>query len=351
MKGLRIIDNEQLPKTCQITFIIGNGFDLSLQMKTKYIHIYDEYINSPSSSKIVERFKQELKSNAAHRYENWADFEMGMADYANTLSSENELIECVRDFKGFMSNHLQAENDRIIDLIKNEVISHQRLLKEFDRSIEEFYTGLTPNDINQMKGLMSNAIIERKYITFNYTSTLEAFLSLKYKYDRIVESTPIHIHGRLGEDVVLGIDNIEQIKKVPFLLSRKGKRAFIKTFFNEQFDKLRVETAKNIIKQSDIICVYGFSMGESDKTWVDLLVDWLNENLNHHLVVFDYDESNYNLYNRDEIMDVEDEKKVYLLNKLGIKEESFFYQIHIPVGKSIFNFSFKQIVPHTLGVT
>ena len=39
-------------------YIIGNGFDLNLGMKTRYTDMYDSYINSESSNEIIAQFKK-----------------------------------------------------------------------------------------------------------------------------------------------------------------------------------------------------------------------------------------------------------------------------------------------------
>ena len=241
-----------------------------------------------------------------------------------------------------MVKYLRAENDKFSKLINNESNQH-KLYNEFTRSIESFHKGLaTNNAINQIDNLIKNSTIKRNYITFNYTSTLELLLNVYNNYEKNIETQPIHIHGKLDDDIVLGIDNIEQIQNTTFSLTRKGCRAFIKTFFNEQYDNHRVETAKRAISESNIICTYGFSMGESDQTWNNALLDWLSKDTNHHLVVYQYDKSRYSLYNRDEIMDVEDEKKLQLLQKLHINNETLLDQIHIPIGSNIFNFTFEH---------
>ena len=54
---------------------------------------------------------------------------------------------------------------------------------------------------------------------------------------------------------MLGVDNTSQLEEISFTVTRKGKRAFVKTFFNEQYDRARVESAKKIIAESSIICV------------------------------------------------------------------------------------------------
>lgn len=72
-----------------LVFLIGNGFDLNCGLKSKYKDAYQYYCNkTQNNSELIERFKNDLKAN----YENWSDFEEGMAYYASKLSDENELI-------------------------------------------------------------------------------------------------------------------------------------------------------------------------------------------------------------------------------------------------------------------
>lgn len=316
-------------------------------MKTKYENIYQSYLEIDSDSDVIKAFKKELSSRKP--YDKWSDFEMGMAEYSQELSSEDELVECVRDFKRHMVNHIRGENDKMLELIYDGSYAGV-LLQEFERSITKFYDGLTPNDVNKIKNLMNDATIDRQYITFNYTLTLEGILSQFLKFWRRLESAPIHIHGKIDSDVVLGVDNTEQLKDAKFLLTNKGRRAFIKPVFNDQFDRFRVESAKTIISQSNIICVYGFSMGDSDKTWTDLLANWLIQNPDHQLVVYQYGEMNLNYCNYDEIMDIEEGVKTDLLCRLGINDECVLSQIHIPIGRDIFNFKFVKTQPQRIPV-
>lgn len=44
-----------------ITFMIGNGFDLHLGMKTRFIDMYDGYIKSASKDDVIRNFKKHLK--------------------------------------------------------------------------------------------------------------------------------------------------------------------------------------------------------------------------------------------------------------------------------------------------
>ena len=328
-----------------ITFILGNGFDLSLHMETSYSHIYSTYVDTPSSSDTIAAFKNELRNRAP--FDKWSDFEMGMAEYAESLSSEDELVECVRDFKQHMVEHLRKEDKQLEGLIQSGFYNPQ-LVKELDRSFEGFHKGFSPNVRVEIERLTDKVFWNKNVITFNYTKSLEYLYTAKFKQQKVFSPDPLHIHGDLYHDVVLGVDNVDQVKNKKYRLTKKGQRAFVKTVFNEQYDKHRVATAKKMIASSSIICTYGFSLGESDQLWINMLVEWLKKDPSHHLVVYKYDPTEYNHCIYDEVMDVEDEKKDELMRHLGISDSNLENQIHIPVGYDIFNFEFRKIEENKL---
>ena len=318
-----------------ITFIIGNGFDLNLGMKTQYSDMYKGYIETPSENKVIEIFKGSLSQRKP--YDRWTDFEMGMADYAKKLSSEKSLIECVRDFKKHLVQHLRNEQEKVKKLFTT-VDNVRPVVNELDNSLKYFYNSLSPNVVNEIKGVIGDQYVNYNFLTFNYTNTLEQAIRVRDRYLKTTSQDPVHIHGALDKDVVLGVDNLEQLKGLYYSLTNRGKRNFVKTLFNEQYDKERVTKARNIINESSIICTYGWAMGDSDKVWIDLLREWIITNPNHHLIHYRYSTKMYHRYNFDEIMDAEDDAKESVIQKLNITDESILDQIHIPVGHNIFNF-------------
>ena len=329
------MENIRRGNDCKFTFMIGNGFDLNLGMKTRYSDMYDDYIYEPTMIAYIDDFKETLQKQDP--YNKWGDFEIGMAEYAKEFSSEKELVECVRDFKRYLVNYLQEESNRLNSVLR-EIKNYGPIQNELYKSLRSFYSKLIPNDIYTIESIIAERPVDINVITFNYTNCLEWLLSRIQQTPKLSFSTPIHIHGRLGEDVVLGVDNLTQFKNLPYALTKKGKRSFIKTEFNEQYDRARLEKAKKVLLGSDIICVFGFAMGKTDQMWVDLIIEWLLQSPNHHLVFFKYDENKYYRYNSDEIMDIEEENKLELLGILGIKNEDLLSQIHIPTGFSIFDF-------------
>lgn len=321
-------------KNCKVTFIIGNGFDLNLGLKTKYTDMYEGYIKEPSIIGYIDEFKKTLQNQIP--YEKWGDFELGMAKHAKNFSSEKQLIECVRDFKRYLVNYLKGEENKLEETLSN-ITNTMPINMELDNSFKHFYSGLIPNDARVIESIMNNKMIDVNIITFNYTDCMERLLDYGSRPFVLTTHSPIHIHGKLNEDVVLGADNLAQLNEIPYTLTKKGKRAFLKPEFNERYDTKRLDDTVNTLYASDIICTYGFSMGETDKMWVDIIIDWLMESPSHHLICFQYDETEYHRYNSDEIMDAEDEKKIELLKRFGKENEELLNQIHIPIGYSIFN--------------
>lgn len=323
-----------------ITFLIGNGFDLRLGMNTRYTDMYPDYFSKHASDMVIRDFKSVLQQAAPNGYKTWGDFEMSMAQHAVHFKSESELIACVRDFKEHMGSHLTKEENAFLEYSK-ERTGHVACAKELEHSLRSFHKGQTPNVINAIEALGDIEIAKVKFITFNYTSILDQIITYHASYYKNMDiEKPIHVHGSLNTDVVLGIDNVGQFSKLPYILSRRGERAFVKPLFNSQFDLARVKSAEQAIAESNVICVYGMSFGHSDNMWVQKVYDWLIADPNHHLIYFKYLNQQFSAWRRDEMMDEEDTHREELLNRFGGSErlEGIEDQVHIPIGYDIFDF-------------
>lgn len=316
-----------------ITFIIGNGFDINCGMKCTYRDVYQEYKKEPSPSAVIEKFKKEIDPNS----KTWADFEVAMAQHLPNFSTEREFLLCLRDFKKYLNFHLNKEDKRILKLISNDYVL-DAARKEMARSFNGFYKGISPNVDRKIETIFRRRSSFCRAITFNYTSTFDKLYDL---IPEMKEKSVLHIHGSLNNnDIVLGMDNIKQLPNVSFEFSAKAERAFIKPTFNRQFDEARLEQAIMWIEDSTIICVYGLSLGESDLTWRDMLVQWLLKDDDHHLFLYDYEYSSLPQLTADEKLDHEEDAKQKLLaswNLFATEYKKVINQIHIPCAYNIFN--------------
>lgn len=113
-----------MAETKRSTIIIGNGFDKNCGLKTGYTDAYKEYVKSPSVNKWITDFKKNIGDN----YENWSDFELGMAEYARRLSNEDEFIACVNDFNAFLNSYLTKVQKAFVEEL-NQMKMHNNVKK------------------------------------------------------------------------------------------------------------------------------------------------------------------------------------------------------------------------------
>lgn len=313
-------------------FLIGNGFDLNCGMNTNYTDVYKGYIKEEAHTDCLRKFKKVISANIA----TWGDFEMSMAEYASDLYVENDFLECVGNFTEYMEAYLFEEAKRFRERMSKDLVTNA-VVDEMGQSIDCFYEGISHNVDRLMERRNAAGVSNVEVVSFNYTDTIDYILAkctAKWRWPAI---DVLHIHGVLGDGPVLGVDNVEQIK-ANFVVSNKGKRRFVKPVFNELYDVERVERARELIYGTNTICVYGMSLGESDLTWRNILIDWLRQSEYNHLFVYNYDLSERNYRTVPERMDAEEDEKYRLFQKWGIANESqFFEQVHVPCGKNIFN--------------
>ena len=326
----------------RITFLIGNGFDVGCGLKSRYIDTYDEYISVKPTSSNLKKFKRDLDGD----YDTWSDFELGMAEYARNFNSEDDFVECIRDYSLFLHHHLVKEEENYkSELTKMSAYKRNAILDRMEESIYEFYSGTTNSLEKYIVKLINNETkVNFSFINFNYTIVFDLLLEMmkermkKNKKNLYYDfNAGIHIHGRLNNDMVLGVDSEEQLKDIPFKLTDNGKRAFIKPFFNQIFDDDRVEQTRDIIRNSDIICVFGMTLGDSDLTWRTELIDWLKSDKEHHMFFYDIGLMITKGNLAFDRLQKSENKVKELACRLSLDYDLVKDKIHIPVGKLFFN--------------
>ena len=62
----------------QITFLVGNGFDISLGLQSSYSSFNKWYCNLDSDKKHILDFRKEIKDDIKNGGRNWSDFERAL---------------------------------------------------------------------------------------------------------------------------------------------------------------------------------------------------------------------------------------------------------------------------------
>ena len=156
-----------------ITFLIGNGFDRNLGLKTTYADFIKYYKNTKGATKILEKFRNYINDNE----ELWRNAEIALGKYTNEFESGNGMAfsECHQDLCEHLVEYLKKEEKRL----------------SFDSSIEKVLSAFK-NIINPespfptqerdiIRGIFNTFKSEDynfDFICFNYTSTLDKCLEI-----------------------------------------------------------------------------------------------------------------------------------------------------------------------------
>jgi len=277
-----------------VTFIIGNGFDLRVGLKTRYADFYKIYTKVKNGdSKTIKRFKEEILKSESHNWKNWADFEFQMGEHCSEFQGDTpveDFVECFNDFVVSFNEYLTNECEAIDWASVNNV--H---ISNFSTSITNFYTHIKRVGQNEIQQCMGNRA-PVNFLQFNYTDVFDNILA-KSNLKNLRQTVSsghmgigslgknIHVHGKLGKGgyMTMGVDDERQIKNDKMSNDPRMHMIFIKPKFLDALQARDVNQeitrgeALRIITASNVICSYGTSLGDTDGFWWGKIGDWLKQ--------------------------------------------------------------------------
>ena len=257
----------------QTVFLIGNGFDVNLGLKTRYAEFYEYYLNIPTENKNIRNLKEHLRENKS---DFWSDLEIALGKYTAELSSFEQMEEVYDD----INNEMQ----RYISSIENMSLPKDIDIELFKNNISSPESFLSPAEVSRIKMVYENLVRTNHFIdiiNFNYTSTIDKILGYDSQFLTIAPSiynsslktivrSVIHIHGAIN-DPILGVDNVSQISNEELIKSGDIIGYLVKPLINTTLGSLVDAKAKSSIKNANLICIYGMSLGETDAMWWKLV--------------------------------------------------------------------------------
>lgn len=291
----------------RITFMVGNGFDLGLGIKSSYDAFYNWYCKIPSGKPHIQQFKQDIMAdmdrNLLNDERTWADFELGLGAYTANFTKETveEFLDCFED----------AQMGIAAYLIEQELAFHSEQYDEksyitFRKSILNFYEETPDIEKNIIKESLNNTMTEDREVTvisFNYTNSLERVLEkmpdkplatwtvLGKQYTYRINPNIIHVHGTTTEFPILGVNDDSQIANKELLNTSQFKEMLIKATCVSTLGRLWHDQAEDQIKNSQFICILGMSLGASDAKWWKLIAQWLADNDKRHVIIYWYEKN------------------------------------------------------------
>ena len=290
-----------------ITFLIGNGFDLNLGLKTRYKDFLEVYTSGTYSTKIkddsiLSYFKNEISENE----DLWSDAELAFGQLTSKFKSDNknaeDFSECHEDFCVNLANYLAEQENRINFNNLKEITS-----KAVFSAIQNYLNYFREVENEQIKSSYIN--IEEGYVynflNFNYTKTLnKCFSALKNSGIDIGKRTfrgnmsytnglgnVINVHGTVISDMVFGVGDKSQIA-MPSLFDGYSSE-YVNQIIKSEIDKDNKENtykkAYNILDNSRLIYIYGMSIGETDKLWWERICTLMHKNKDLNIIIHMFD--------------------------------------------------------------
>lgn len=263
-----------------ILFIIGNGFDLRLGLPTSYPDFLKYYEgqkpkHNMGGEDLKKYFLDTMKKKRNAGDDTWRDLEVALGDFTSHLTDKTQFLEFYRDINLSLVDYLSDIEERANPTFTKEQSEHLK------QSLLTPYNYLNNREKELFKSYLNGSFVA-SIISFNYTSFLETlckdYIKVGANYDRPDVSYPSlstfslnnikHIHGRLTEkSILLGVDNEEQIANEDFRLDEDILDVMIKPRGNENIGSLIDRECQDLIKEADIIYIFGSSLGKTDKTW------------------------------------------------------------------------------------
>lgn len=274
-----------------ITFFIGNGFDLSLKVKTGYADFLADYIK--------KKHEGALSENIMKEYDSWANLEKQLGIYAGSVKAE--------DADKFNAEKETLEDD-LREYLGTTALADLEISKDGADEFRDMVTGfsryLPAAEQDHYKNIVAGTkeAINYWFVNFNYTYYLDDIIEEARKIDPFGMhaangtnyadklSLPIHIHGEL-EDLLLGVNDKSQIgdgknEPIPEIADY-----LIKPVVNNKLGNQKISSVQGIINRSKYVCVFGMSLGITDKDWWCYLGNWLNQSPDRRLVLFIHDDT------------------------------------------------------------
>lgn len=288
-----------------VSFLLGNGFDRALGLETGYGAFYKWYVAEPRDGLPIWvcKFREEI-DKYAHKAEDaepyWADAEYGLGQYTEkfTLETVGAFIACYEDFRRNLIRYLKNQEELVTeDMAKaiRTIVAPQ---------LVDFFQEIDPSErtsVSDIRYKDNATITHANFICFNYTNAVDKiFNQLKEDYlgewrasngnnHKMKMGKLIHAHGRLEQWPIIGVCDLSNIKNQELLQSEELKMVLQKSQSINVAGQLWRQDTITTIKNSDVICVFGMSLGDTDSDYWETLTEWLEASSQRHLVVFWYD--------------------------------------------------------------
>ncbi len=277
----------------RITFFIGNGFDINVGLATKYKNFYKYYVFKYPDDMLAK--------SIGENYELWSDLESGLGNYTAKVEEEkeDEFWESEERLENALADYLQSQMKRVHIYVDME----KEIASKIQQSLLHFQNELTTEQQRIMNSMIYTLhdSITYSFVCFNYTNTLDRCVEITQKlfpeelgHHKADNGTIykhslgdiIHIHGTIQEELILGVNDIKQIANQKFQADALYRQYLVKEETNKRFGNDKIQAVQKCIDSSVAICIFGMSLGATDKMWWNYICKWLHGSDKRRLIIF-----------------------------------------------------------------
>lgn len=305
-----------------IVLLLGNGFDIKMELNTRYGDFYKWYLENEKSEAEEIKF---LKKNIEKDIKLWSDLELRLGEYSAEMESDEEAKLVIENLRSNIQRYIDLQD-------KSFIAKNLSNSEEFINDLFNPGNRLPPRSEQLYEDLRNHNSSgnDLKVVIFNYTYTLEKLIGwegspLHFSLNSVGECSLKaieHIHGYCDEKgrCALGLDNIDQISNEDLKKSRRLMRRYLKPDFNDSFEQNHHIKCQKWIEKANLIFIYGHSLGDSDKSWLEMVGKNLKVNTSSFLIVYFYRNVTLNGNGGPDYQDAIDDDTDKILEKIGCKD-------------------------------
>lgn len=273
-----------------VLYLIGNGFDKNIGLKTSYPEFYKSYCVESSGNEHIEKFKAYLQSDEIIADTKlWSDLELVLGKSTTLYEKPEDFESVLLDVNNSLRRYIEEQNNRLqfspnaSDKFIDHLLNPQRDLTEVGK--------------NQLQAFVSKYGIDWKvnFMSFNYTYSIELLLNNTFGTQvgkniyggRVNIGSVKHIHGLCDDTILVGVNDESQIENDKFRGSIKLLRKAIKSRANDTIGEGLDRQCEELVRDANLICCFGLSFGRTDGLWWSRSTDVLADN-SRKMIIYDH---------------------------------------------------------------
>ncbi len=267
-----------------ITYLVGNGFDINLGIKSRYVDFYKAYvsIHSEDEPDVIKRFKdginkyikKESKKEDLQKID-WRDLEVALGQFTDQMDErggEILYLDLIDKLKDYLVDEFQR--------FDADAYSIEEFCKHITNPVTEHFNRMTGNELRNLFTSYSNEE-NFNFINFNYTNTIEKLL--RYKGGKLAIGASFigrpayvnniyHVHQTLQDsEILIGVNDISQLNNKKYHENEFLRSLYVKQNTNNLLGSGVNQDCENLISNSDLFVIFGTTAGITDKRWWNLV--------------------------------------------------------------------------------